>query len=388
MINLKFLNLIKKIKQFINCRKDFLIPRHKPILVFDQNGADILLKYLKDEDCNTINTRGDSINIWSLIRSFLSFNFNFTGYVNAYIKFTKPKIAITFIDNSILFHRIKRDNPGIVTIFIQNGNRYNRTLSLPNEKNIVDYMLVFNHKIGKRYLDYLKGKYLAIGSFKLNYISKKILAENNRKKKKRYTFISEFRNDYIDNIKLFGPDFYEPEIRILPMILNHLSVQKIPLAILSCSQNLKDYDREYAFYKDILGSDNGWALERQLDTFSNYFHIKNSDLAISISSTLGYEGVAMGKRSAIFGSRQEFITDKNLQCSLGGGELNNKGEFWTDETTKQEFDRVMNFALYSTELVWKSTINKYQEHIMNYDPGNLIFINLMKKLNVSLKNDY
>ena len=253
-------------------------------------------------------------------------------------------------------------------------------------------MLVFDHGEGKRYLDYLKGEYLAIGSFKLNYISKKILAENNRMKKKGYAFISQFRSDYIDNIEMAGPDLYEPEIRILPMILNHSSAQNIPLAILSCSNNLKDYDREYIFYRDILGSDYGgggrWVLERKLDTFSNYFSIKNSHLVISIDSTLGYEAVAMGKRTAIFGSRLDFTTDKYWYCSIAGGELGKKGEFWTDETTKKEFDRVMDFALNSTELVWKSTVAKYKGYIMNYDPGNSIFIDLMNKLNVSLKNDY
>ena len=388
MISLNFFNLIKKINLLINCRKDFSIPSHKPILIVDKEGSDILLKYLKNDACNTLNTRFESINIWSLIRSFLSFNFNFRGYINAYIKFTKPKIAITFIDNTFLFHRIKRDNPGIVTIFIQNGNRDSKPLSPPNEKNIVDYMLVFDHIIGNRYLNYLKGKYLAIGSFKLNYISKKISAENNRKNKKGYAFISQFRNDYLENIELAGPDLYEPEIRILPMILNHSLAKKTPLTILSCSNNLKDYDKEYTFYKDILGSDHGWALERQLNTFSNYFFVKNSDLVISIDSSLGYEGVAMGKRSAIFGSRFEFTTDKDWYCNQGGEELDKKGEFWTDETTKQEFDRVMDFALNSSELVWKNTVTKYKEHIMNYDPGNTIFIDLMKKLNVSIKNDY
>jgi surface carbohydrate biosynthesis protein len=388
MFKFKFLKLIKKINILINCRKDFSIPRHKPILMVDQNGTDILLKYFINDDFNIINTRGESINVWSLIRSFLSFNFTFRGYVNAYIKFTKPKIAITFIDNTILFHRIKRDNPEIITISIQNGNRERKPLSLANEKNVVDYMLVFNHKEGKRNLDYLKGKYLAIGSFKLIYISKKILAENNRKKKKEYVFISQFRSCYLDNIELAGPDLYEPEIRILPMILSYSSAQKIPFVILSCSNNLNDYDREYIFYRDILGYDNGWILKRKLDTFSNYFSIKNSDLVISIDSTLGYEGVVMGKRSAIFGARFEFTTDKAWYCNLGGGELNKKGEFWTDETTKQEFERVMDFALNSKELIWKSTVNKYKEYIMNYDPGNSIFIDLLKKLNVSFKNDY
>ena len=385
MIKLKFLKLIYYINALISSRKNFLIPRHKPILIVDQNGKEIILKYLKEDDCNIINTRGESINLWALLRSFLSFNFNLSGYLNAYIKFTNPKIAITFIDNTILFHRIKKNNPGVVTIFIQNGMRSHEPLSLPDEKNVVDYMLVFVDRDGKRYLDYLKGKYLAIGSFKLNYISKKILAENSRKKKKGYAFISQYRSNFSDNIE-FGPNIYEPEMRILPMVLNHSLANEFPLAILSCSNNIKDYDREYRFYKDILGSDNGWKLEKMLNTFSNYFFINNCDLVISIDSTLGYEGVAMGKRSAIFGSRIKFTMEKNRPF-LGNGELNKKGEFWTDETTKKEFDRVMDFALNSTELVWKSTVNKYKSSIMNYDPGNLIFINLMKKLNISLRDD-
>ena len=62
MISLNFFNLIKKINLLINCRKDFSIPSHKPILIVDKEGSDILLKYLKNDACNTLNTRFESIN--------------------------------------------------------------------------------------------------------------------------------------------------------------------------------------------------------------------------------------------------------------------------------------------------------------------------------------
>ena len=181
MIYLKFLTLIKKIKKFIDIKKDYSILSHKKIIIFDKTGSEIFYNYFYSNDLDILHVRDEVINIPCLIKSFLSFNFNFRGYINAYIQSVKPKIILTHIDNTIFFHRIKKDNPKVITLFIQNGLRDFIPLSLTNENNKVDYMFVFTKTDGKRYLNYLDGKYISIGSFKLNYISKKLQI---RKKKK------------------------------------------------------------------------------------------------------------------------------------------------------------------------------------------------------------
>lgn len=179
---------------------------------------------------------------------------------------------------------------------------------------------------------------------------------------------------------------YETEKKILPMLLRYTLANNITLIIIGSEIGHIGQIKELKFYEKILGTQNGWQLKLRSDMFNNYYLMYNSDLIVSIDFTLGQEGLIIGKRSVFFSSRLKFINDKSRYCISGSRVLDPKGEFWTDETTHEEFKRIMNFSLRSSDSVWKGTVSKYQEYILDYDPQNLKFINLMKKLNIPLKN--
>ena len=378
MIRVKILDFIKKIIKLILIKKDFSILKQKSILIFDAEGSEIFLEYFKKNDLNILHVRKENINVLCLINTILSFNFDFRSYINTYIKLTKPKIILTFIDNTVIFHRIKKDNPEVITIFIQNGLRNFVPLSLTNEKNKVDYMFVINDNDGKRYSKYLEGKYISIGSFKLNFIIKKVLERKNNRN--IFTFISQYRKGAFNNI------LYKAEKRILPMLLKYCLNNKIPLLILGISKNFTDNELEFKYYRKILGTNKGWKLKKRKNIFDNYFEMFNSKLVVSIDSFLGYEGVIFCKRLAIFSSRLKFENDKNRYHSPGCRVLKNKGEFWTTDTSFEEFKRIMKFALTSNNYLWNNIVNKYKHNIIDHDPENSKFINLMKKLNIPMKN--
>ena len=126
------------------------------------------------------------------------------SYLQKYVDYINPKILITYIDNNPLFYELKLKHGK--KFFIQNGRR--TALDIFFSKNklkkkkfyFVDYMLVHNDIIGKKYQKLIRGKSIKFGSLQSN--SCKVI-----KSQKKYDlmYVSTFRQGYTkpDN-SLFG----------------------------------------------------------------------------------------------------------------------------------------------------------------------------------------
>ena len=156
--------------------KEWKLPNKADLLIYDAEGTEALIPFVKNYKYEIMSVRGESINIPCLIRALVNPAFwmgdSLKAYMDAYISIVTPKVILTFIDNDFRFYEISNRFPDIKTIFIQNGRRAElRDIFGQISSNInyhVDYMLVFGEAVGKEYLKFITGRAIPIGSLKNN----------------------------------------------------------------------------------------------------------------------------------------------------------------------------------------------------------------------------
>ena len=130
MINI----FLKILKTFSKSKFNFFEPPKTDIVIFDNESSNPIKEILTDKKYLILQTRQENIDALfvTLKIFFLSLYYyrgNFlSSYIISIIKIIKPKIVITYIDNSYKFSevalRFKKINNNIKFIAIQNGARY------------------------------------------------------------------------------------------------------------------------------------------------------------------------------------------------------------------------------------------------------------------------
>ena len=115
-----FKNFVKKIKKFYNIKFFFNFPSQKNILLYDEIHS-LILKETINKDFNILKTRELEIYFWIFLKQIILFDFKFSTYCKNYIKFTKPKVIVTFNDRKPRFYELKESFKNINFISIQNG---------------------------------------------------------------------------------------------------------------------------------------------------------------------------------------------------------------------------------------------------------------------------
>lgn len=370
--------------------KVFKRPNKTDIIIYDREGSSNVLPYFKNYNYEILDVRGESLNIYILFKTILKRRISFIGYVTTYLEVTSPKVVITFIDNAFIFYKIKYLYPLATTMFMQNGFRsgrcdvfYTIEEKKKNFPNIeVDYMFVFDKNIGNEYKKYLKGEAIVSGSFKCNEYYKD--KEISKLDKKIILFPSEYRyhkssSDIMYEDVLFK-DFYMAEKILLPMLKKYCIENSYELVIAGSSDG-KD-GNEYKFYENILGQD-GWHIKSRNNIYSSYESILNAYGVVYIDSTLGYESLAIKKRTCAFSARENFINDIN-HSFCWASDLGRKGKFWTDEITQAEFNRVIQFVFESKDNIWDETLQEIHDDLIVFDKGNKTFTSIIENI---LKED-
>ncbi len=173
---------------------EYLFPVKNKIAILDSPGSSLIKNALKQKKLPIISTRKNTkINIFILFYSILQ-NYKYTKgqrYIIAYIKYLKPKIIISHIDNNSFFFSLKKIFSHIKFIFIQNGTGIADLTYLERKKLSwhSDLFFSYSDKFSKIYSKFLKSKIYSIGSFKNNLLK----IDRNIKRKKTIVFISQYR---------------------------------------------------------------------------------------------------------------------------------------------------------------------------------------------------
>jgi hypothetical protein len=374
-------------KIFISSSKVWKLPQKSDILIYDACGKEVLMPYLKNYSVSILSLRGEFLCLPCLILACLKLAFWKGELLNAYsevfIKIVSPKIIITLIDNNANFYTISKKFCNIKTIFIQNGLRgwsgdiFGRLIK--SQSYHVDFMIVFGDAIGRHYRKYISGKSISIGSLKNNAFNGSVISGN------YVLFISQWHkkpnNDKPFYFEANGKvvkweNFFEAENKVLQFLDEWCHKNNLELKI--CGRETNDVN-EKIFYKNLISKCKLNYVSRS-GIFSSYKLINNSKIVVTIDSTLGYESLARGKRTAFFSCRKVGIS-KQQRTTFGWPlDLPDNGFFWTNNMDSRKFQSIMNFLNALKEKDWKKVSYKYTAEIMQFDRGNSKLISLLNIL--------
>lgn len=358
---------------------DFFLPTQKKILIFDTVNSHLLKIYLKKKDLTELDTRRKRINIIifciSLFRKFsnrLSYNY----YIN-YIKFVKPKIIITYIDNNEFFFQLKKFFPSVIFLCIQNGTGITWEKKNIIKKNwLCDYFFCFSNAYKKIYEKRISGKVIVIGSFKNNIF---IPQNKNNKRKNIITFISQYRKNNKNNYS--REKMYLSEKKIINLLIPFCVKNKLKLyiagAYIKRNQEEIDFFNKSVNIKNLLHS-SVMKYSPRTNDFSSYRLIDKSQLVIYVDSALGLESFARNNKTISLSLRSAILKKSKLKFGWPL-KLKDRGNYWINYFNEQQINIILKHN-FKTKIQKWSKINREVKFLIKKDYGNKIFKKIIKSI--------
>ena len=389
---------MKKIRLLLNfffeSEYKFTLPKKKKIIIFDEDSLYFFKDIFNHTDYYTLHIRKHIIYPTILIKSFFihKLKWNTYKYGIEIINFIEPKIVITHNDNESFFWKIKSFvNKNVKTIFIQNGYRnYNNDVfeKVDNENFIkkdhfVDYFFTFSEDMKNKYLEYLNGQGIVLGSFRSN----RVPIKKDYKNKKDILFISEFAPSNLLSSPCALERYWKPENFHLPIVKQFALDNNLKLKILGKLRRNSIYrNEEKFFFEKILGKKNWEYVE------SNYHHecytkIDQSKIIVYVSSTLGYEAITRGIPTAALCTRQFAEGQKDLFFAWPS-QLPNKNQFATNTHNENEVLKILNYLNDLKDGEWTDTTKNLNKYFLHFDKNNSAFYQILEELEIPHnKND-
>lgn len=362
--------MFKKIKSLIfflsKTKFRFDLPKKNKLLLFDE------VHSLKFSDIikinfNILEIRSKKIYLWIYLKQIIFFDFTFKTYCKNYIRFTSPKVIITFNDARFQMYELKNDFKDIYFISVMNGLRFNywfkQKKKLWPNKLKGDYFFVLNKYYIPKFQNLIKSDYRILGHFKNNSV--KI---NKNKVSKQFLYISQT----FQNKKEF--EFHSKLLRLINLYLSN-SNKKVHI-LLRNTTGERLLQQEIKFYKNIFKFN---CVLHQIDQWKKkYKLIDKFENIIFTLSTMGFESIARKKKVAIFAPK-----------SFGGSRINalwhapyhTKHNFFsTQNLTFNEIRRVLNNVKNCSQTDWNKNYYNFIKDQFYYDKNNIKLRSLLIKL--------
>jgi len=354
------------------------------VLIYDAANSEILLEYLKPWNPEILHVRKEQINMLVLLKSFLRKGKRIDAYIDYFIQKVNPRLVITTIDNSTAFYRISPRHPDVKTLFIQNGLRgyywdvfeYLDNLdSNTSDTFFVDHMLVFGSVIGKHYSRYVKGNIQPIGSIKNNFAQKEkspqpgVIALISQ-------WVPPFKSYRIKNNFLsHDPLCRYPDQVGIQFLVQYAKEKNKRLAVVPRLKG--NFEQEKEYLTKLMGCEPEFIF---LPGFlPNYKAVDSAEVVVSLDSTLGYESICRGNKTAIFSFRGT-LNDINGYDYGWPADCPDEGPFWTNKPDSDIFIRILDYLFEVSDEQWKKDVEATNfSSIMEYDPRNTIFQSILEK---------
>lgn len=359
--------LLKKISKLFFINKGFLITKNIDIIIFDGEGDSVqkISEVCKNYNIFVLETRDHRVKkiylnlkiIFKFIKYFILLNKLWISYLSAVIECINPKLIVTFIDNSYQFSKIakilhKRYN----FLAIQKAARYEFEEDPKSVKNIyIPNFICFS----QFEIDYYQSKKINISNFyiggSLNVALFEDFLKNEENKK-------NILNEKFDICLLSEPSpgwnkkflHYEESIaRIAEYTIKFSKIHKKKIAFAGKKVGVAAYE-EINFYKRYL-KEEFKILPRNINCFSSYQLMSNSELTIGMVSTMLRENL----------SRQKKI----LSCNFTNNSIWDfpiSGLCFLKDCKFEDFERRVLEILGASSAEYFSKLNKKPDYIMYY----------------------
>jgi surface carbohydrate biosynthesis protein len=136
--------------------------------------------------------------------------------------------------------------------------------------------------------------------------------------------------------------------------------------------------REETYFRELLGCDPEF-LESE-EPHSSYSAVDSAEVVVTIDSTLGYESIARGNKTAIFSYRSKIC--KSWKGDFGWPrELQGEGPFWTMTPDPDSFVRILEYLFEIDDIQWRKVTEAVNfSSYMVYNPDNTILKSTLEKV--------
>ena len=361
----------------------FRRPQQAPVVIYPKGkSSDILLEYLDKTQVIVTNPWEGSLNLPTIFRMLLTFKFSRFHYLIAYLQLTRAKFVITTTDNDITFYRIKKYLPAVTTIAIQNGLRVNYAsvdnpgflehLSKQTDLHC-DYILTFGVSMGLEFQKYIQTDYFAVGSIRNNSFTPSSAIQ----KVNQLVYISQLTNKLLSPDEHFADykgnpisyqEFYAAEKLICDYLAKYCAERGLKFVV--CGKQPTTFVAEQSFFKphEVSGRN---------EPFSSYDMLSESQIMVSLDSTVGYEFLSRGSRVVIVGGRFSHHPNKTVRempdIKFGfPAELPTDGPFWISDLSESNLKERLDSVRSMSDESWTDLIKPYQDLLMRFDPDNQI----------------
>ena len=365
---------------------DFSLPRKFDVFIYNSRGEEILHDLLEGKKIKCISPE-KKFNFFVLALAFVKLKISFKGYLEEYIKISKPCLLISNVDNEPFVWNLKSKFPLLSVIVIQfaHRSRVHDLFGIPNISKLyngrdaqVDYFFVFNKNVLLEYRKLLKSNFLLLGSIKNNQIARTNLNLSSNK----VSFISQYRSNQkrhpvfvtIDEREILKDQFYSSEFKLLPSLLTFCIINSFELNIISCSNSREEME----FYESILGKENFCFVPKASNHIS-YEQISQSHLVVSVDSTLGYESFARGIKTAFISNRANDLLEDSARFGWPG-KFNESGPFWINNVEHENILSLLNTLNDMPLNIHQEMVREYSRELMVYDFKNTLLKSTIDKL--------
>lgn len=363
-------------------------PPQRDVLLYFKTGADVIAPYFSPREFQILDLRESEVNLAVAIRCILTRDLSAQNYARQFIRMARPKLILTFIDNFPSFYLLKNEFPEIQIWLIQNGVRSDRgdlfgllKTGYPTQASQVDKMFVFGSAVGEKYLEFISGEVVVHGSFKNN------LVPLTQPKKASVAYISTYRPNQVrafvvPESRPEAPVTYQQVIerreKAIVWLAKYCIETQLGLTIIGKHESP---EHEEAYYRSLLKNYDFEFVARRIST-SSYMALDKSEIIVFTSSTLGYESLARGKKTAALMLDAEIIDAEALKFGWPA-KLPEEGPFWTHQLSEQRLRQIMDFLRTVEDREWDQTRTQAIKDVITFDPGNAQFLTAINSLRQS-----
>ena len=363
---------------FWHSRKCWRWPRRSDVLIFDDCGSELLLDYLRDWSVEVLPVRGESINLPVMLLSLFNGGSRSEAYFDVFVRIVKPKLIVTFIDNTPAFYRLASRHQHVKTMFIQNGWRgYHadvfEQLEVSVESNdelLVDYMLCFGTAVGRHYQRYISGEVVAIGALRNNLQERR----SDVREAGCLAFVSQWRKGGIQvNNRLFSQEEFTGSVDrcIVRFLADYALAHGKSISIIPRTRADSVERREEGLYFEAMLGKPCRFLEYNTHG-SSYLALDVAEVVVGIDSTLVYEAIARGTRTAVFSIRGTLMGLQGFDYGWPSVYAPD-GPFWTNTPAPERFTAVLNYLFAISDDEWRKELQCVAfDELMVFDPGNAL----------------
>ena len=268
---------------------------------------------------------------YRLLRYIVRYGLTSVSLLSSIISILKPKVVITFIDNNKFMGPMQDIFPDILFISVQNGTRLNEPTYTPNGSftSFPHYFGFGSHEL-KMMSDAGAGvkHYYAVGSLKmgvfLSNLYKPVIKESERRK---ICFISPYSNGLAKSPDENCIQFMSMNQKLCGYLFQFSQENDVDIVIaLRNELGSVEYEEELAFFEEVLGDSAVYSANNRKEMLS-YQRGMESDLIVSVISTLLYELLGVNKKILCFNFAQYMKKNKMQSDAWAAGFVNDERQY-------------------------------------------------------------